>query len=58
MFICECCGEQQKAGVPAQKKVLETRVVSYTDAPRNEDGSMKQGTEIVKEISACPDCME
>jgi rubredoxin len=72
MYRCEVCGEVVDPGIPARKRVVETRDRTYprrNDAggrPAEPKGQRSQrkgdpggtGHEIVREQLVCPECAE
>jgi hypothetical protein len=72
MFICACCKKVVGPRVPQIKKVVETKMVNHPVRygkkkredkkdlfvrPTNKIDNGGTGTQIVKEIAICPDCV-
>jgi hypothetical protein len=67
MFICQLGGHTTKPGEPQVKVVTEVRKVTYTNRVRKfddfgnyagTDEVASVGTEIVREIEACKECLD
>lgn len=58
MFKCDICHKTTKSSEKQNKKVVETRDKTYHYVDKNGKEKTSQGTEIVKEIKVCDECME
>ena len=52
-FKCDYCSEPQENHTKPNRVVTETRNVTY----KTNDGQTPSGTEIVKEVDLCMDCV-
>lgn len=57
MFTCQACNQNTKPGEKATKIILEMRNRSYFN-PYSETRKNSVGTEIVKEVSVGPCCID
>jgi hypothetical protein len=55
MFKCQECNKVSKSREKSHKKVIQTRKKEYYDEKQRLIG---EGTEIVKEMTVCKDCLE
>lgn len=57
MFKCQICNKITKSGEKQNKKIIRTRKKVYKYADKNGKIKESQGTEIVKEINICDNCL-
>lgn len=56
-FRCEVCGKVQESRHKPKKVILEVRRVIYVRKGKKTNIQI-EGSEIVKEVLACPECAE
>lgn len=58
MFRCDICHKASKSGEKQNKKVIETRDKTYHYIDKYGKEKTSEGTEIVKEIKVCDECIK
>lgn len=56
-FICGKCHKPTPPRTPTASVVVETRKMQYRNFNADGEEIVSKGSEIVKEINCCPDCM-